>query len=190
MVQEFQTSFIPKKPITEEKIEAPRRIGLFTFLSAILFFLALFASAGLYFYKAVLIKKISAMDMELKRMETQFDEGFVRDVTKLDRRISAAKELVGNHIAVSPFFELLEKITTKSVRFNKFQFAVGENKTYEVKMSGQATGYRAIALQASLFGSQESITNPIFSNFVLDDRGRVSFDVSFNLDPKFLSYEQ
>src|SRR3989344_6072165 len=189
MPQEFQTSFIPKKPITEEKTLAPRRVSPFAFIAAILFFLALAGSVSLYFYKALLNKRISAMDTELKRIESQFDESFVADVSRLDRRILASKEILSGHLPVSPFFLLLEDITIKSVRFNKFQFSVGEEKTYEVKMSGQATGYRAIALQASLFGGQASIVNPIFSNFVLDDKGSVSFDLSFNLDSKFLSYQ-
>src|SRR3989304_4854166 len=128
MAQEFQTSFIPKKPITEEKTLAPRRVSPFAFIAAILFFLALAGSVSLYFYKALLNKRISAMDTELKRIESQFDESFVADVSRLDRRILASKEILSGHLAVSPFFLLLEALCINSFLSINPKFGVRREK--------------------------------------------------------------
>ncbi len=33
------------------------------------------------------------------------------------------------------------------------------------------------------------ITDPVFSNLNLDDKGRVGFDLTFNVDPTFVNYK-
>jgi len=45
-------------------------------------------------------------------------------------------------------------------------------------------------LQAAILGSQNGIISPVFSNLDVDNKGRVTFDLDFFVDPKFLLYEE
>jgi hypothetical protein len=60
----------------------------------------------------------------------------------------------------------------------------------DIKMSGQATGYRAIALQSDLLTTDQVFVDPIFSNLTLDGSGNVLFDLNFSVKPSFVNYEQ
>ena len=60
-------------------------------------------------------------------------------------------------------------------------------------MSGQAIGYRSIALQSDLFTTRDEGKNfidPVFSNLTLDAKGNVLFDLEFSVDPSFVDYKQ
>ena len=57
-------------------------------------------------------------------------------------------------------------------------------------MSGQAIGYRSIALQADLFAKNKNLIDPVFSNLSLDDKGNVLFDLTFSVDQSFVNYKQ
>ena len=86
---------------------------------------------------------------------------------------------------------ILEKNTLKTVRFNKFQYDFSREKSeIDVKMAGQASSYTSLALQAAILGSQNGIISPVFSNLDVDNKGRVTFDLDFSVDPKFMLYEE
>jgi len=188
---EFQTSFIPKNPITEEKLKVHEPINPFRFFIVILFFIVFVGSGGIYLYKVFLAKKLVSIDAELRRIETGFDQGLVNDMQKLASRLGASKEVLSNHIVVSPLFNILEQNTLKTVRFNKFQYDFSREKSeIDIKMTGQASSYTSLALQAGILGSQKGIISPVFSNLDVDNKGRVTFDLDFSIDPKFLLYEE
>ncbi len=58
-----------------------------------------------------------------------------------------------------------------------------------VKISGQAKNYNAIAAQSDILGGNKYMKNPVFSNLNLDTSGNVSFDLFFSVDPTFVKYE-
>ena len=65
-----------------------------------------------------------------------------------------------------------------------------ENPQIKVQMSGQAIGYRSIALQSDLFAKKKYFQEPVFSNLSLDEKGNVVFDLDFSVDPNFVEYNQ
>ena len=100
-------------------------------------------------------------------------------------------EIIDNHITASPVFEILSDLTLKQIRYSEFSFTVDENNSKQatVLLSGKADGYRTIALQADLFSSNRNIVDPIFSNLVLDERGQVLFDLSFEVPIDTILYK-
>jgi len=187
---EFQTSFIPKKPITEEKIQEKEPVSPIRFLVLLFFILTLILSGGLYAYKIFIAKKLITIDAQLRRSEKSFDEGLISDIQSLYKRITASKEVLNNHVVVSPLFKVLEKNTLRSVRFNQFDYTFKRDVSkIEVKMTGQASSYTALALQASLLGKEKGFINPVFSNLDVDQKGRVTFNLNFSIDKQFIAYE-
>jgi hypothetical protein len=78
----------------------------------------------------------------------------------------------------------------KTVRYTKFSYEVTEKGEINIKMNGQALGYRYIALQSDLFSEEKNLINPVFSNLTLDDKSNVNFDLSFSVDPSLVDYEE
>jgi hypothetical protein len=192
MEQNFQTSFIPKKPIIKERATSSRPVSILLIISLFILFTVLLASGGLYFYKGITAKRIAKMESDLNLAQNRFEPSKISELQVLDKRMRAGSEILANHIAVTPIFELLEKITMKSVRFTKFTYTLEEEQglVVSVNMSGITTGYRSIALQSDIFAQNKNLIDPIFSNLTLDPSGNVVFDLDFSVDSNFVNYKQ
>lgn len=195
MDQNFQTSFIPKKPIVKERVSNSQPVSILMVASIFILFTVLIASGGLYFYKGILSKNIADMQNTLALAKNRFELSKISELQVLDKRLNAATEILSKHVAISPIFTILEKITMKTVRYTKFGYSFGNDKnvTVNIKMSGIARGYRDVALQSDLFTSNteanKNFINPIFSNLTLDASGNVLFELEFSVDPLFVNYK-
>ena len=191
MEQNFQTSFIPKKPIVKERATASRPVGLALIISLLVLFTVLLATGGLYFYKGVTEKQIASMENTLNLAKVRFEPQKIAELQVLDKRLIAGTDILSRHISVTPIFKLLEEITMKTVRFTEFSYELEseDSSKIAVKMSGIARGYRAIALQSDLFAQNENLIDPVFSNLTLDPNANVLFDLDFSVDANFVNYK-
>ena len=191
MDNNFQTSFIPKKPLAEERAQVIQHSSIFSFIATLLFFGALAAAAGMYFYKASLTKQITTMSAQLDASRNSFEPTLIATLQTLDRRITTANQLLERHIVVSPIFDALQINTLKSVQFTKFSYVTPAdvNAPILVKMSGKARDYASIALQSDQLATNTNIHNSIFSNLALDSKtGMVGFDLNFNIDASLVRF--
>ncbi len=188
---QFQTSFIPKKALTEERPTKVRPVSLFLFLATILFIASVAAAGFVYFTKAGLVRGVAGMRADLDRAAAAFESDFIADLQDLDRRISSAKTILENHVSISPIFESLEALTLKSVQFTKFEHTVtgsGASALVVVKMSGKTDEYESLALQSDALTKNKYFKDPVFSNLNIDDKGNVLFDLTFTVDPNLVLY--
>jgi len=199
MEPNFQTSFIPKKPIVEKRAKPARSVGVFAIISIFILFTILLTSVGLYFYKSSLEKSLSEKGDTLISARNRFEPAKITELKLLDKRLRASSKVLAGHVAITPIFQALQDITMKTVRFTKFSYDTGSSKsgantsnskTITVKMSGQAVGYRSVALQSDLLAKNKNFIDPVFSNLSLDDKGNVLFDLEFSVDPSFVNYKQ
>ncbi len=187
----FQTSFIPKKPLAEDRAPQARGVSLFGLIATILFFSSLVAAGGVYLYKGSVAKSIVSMQGQLDAARNAFEPSLITELGTLDRRIASANELLKNHIVVSPIFNALQINTLKSIQFTKFSYTTPTDPSAQipVRMSGRARDYTSIALQSDQLAGNKNIHNAIFSNLALDERtGFVLFDLSFTVDPDLVRY--
>ncbi len=191
MDQNFQTSFIPKKPIVEKKAISAQTVNLFMVVSLFVFFTVLIVSIGMYFYGKYLDSSITSKQNDLNLAQNRFEPSKLLQLQTLNKRLRASSEILSNHIAISPIFQTLQDLTMKTISYNKFDYEYGTNKNTRVlvKMNGTAIGYQSIALQSDLFAKNKYLIDPIFSNLSLDDKGNVLFDLEFSVDPSFVDYE-
>ncbi|MBI2627460.1 hypothetical protein HYW72_00860 [Candidatus Nomurabacteria bacterium] len=195
MEQSFQTSFIPKKPIVKERAIPARPIGIFIIITIFVLFTVLLATVALYFYKGILAKNITQMENDLNLAKNRFEPSKITELQLLDKRLRASSEVLSHHIAITPVFQALQAITMKTVRYTKFSYDFGNTKDAKdtkviIKLSGQAVGYRSVALQSDLFAKNKNLIDPVFSNLALDDKGNVLFDLEFSVDPSLVDYKQ
>lgn len=194
----FQTSFIPKKPILEEKPRPINRpINIFSVISTLLFIVAIVSYGGLFFYKHILLSQIEGLQSSLSRAKESFEPETISELQLFDKRISVSKEVIANHTVLSPFFKYLAELTIPNIQYVKFAEELSPaKKGFSVKMSGLAKDYKSIALQAEVFNSAKGkyFKDVVFSNLVLSDdkdkKGYIGFDVAFLVDPSLLSYEK
>jgi hypothetical protein len=192
MEANFQTSFIPKKPMIEERVKTTRSVGFLGIIAIFILFTVCIATVALYFYKGIVTKNITAMQNNLNLARNRFEPARIAELQVLDKRLRASTEILSKHIAITPIFEILQSVTMKTVRYTKFGYSVGDEKDAKVviKMSGIAVGYRSVALQADLFAKNKNLIDPVFSNLNLDDKGNVVFDLDFSVEPSLVNFKQ
>jgi hypothetical protein len=192
MDKDFQTSFIPKKPMIEKRANASQPMGLFSIVALFVLFSVLILTGGFYFYKGTLAKDLEKKKNDLALSKGRFEEAKISELQLLGKRLKASNDVLSKHISVSPIFSALQAITMKSVRYTKFDYTREEaNGKFLVKLSGQSTGYRSIALQSDLFTEKAKyFIDPVFSNLTLDDKGNVNFELTFYVDPNLVNYKK
>lgn len=191
MDQNFQTSFIPKRPLAEDRTERPQTVSVFLFISSIILVASIVGAGFVYFYGTSLSNQVTQMKADLKKAEGAFEGDFIQELQVMDRRINAANEVLANHITVSPVFATLQGSTLKTVQYTKFGYTItgsGPAAQVNIQMSGIAESYIAVALQSDAITKNKYIRDPIFSNLTLNEKGSVLFDLTFSVDPKFVLY--
>ena len=85
MEKDFQTSFIPKKPMIEERAVSSRPIGLLSAVSVFILFVVGILSGGLYFYNNILKKNVAEMENNLSLAKNRFEPSKIVQLQLLDR---------------------------------------------------------------------------------------------------------
>jgi len=190
MEQNFQTSFIPKKPIIEDTVKPKKSMSFFTIFALILFLSVVLAFGGLYFYQTVLAQNIKTQEKNLGLVKQRFEIATIRELQTLDKRLKASSKILSQHITVSPIFKVLQDVTMKNVRYTQFSYEISSSGVILIKMSGEAEGYRTIALQADILSKNKDIKDPVFYNLSLQEKGGVIFNLDFSVDPSLVNYKQ
>ena len=190
MENSFQTSFIPKKPITSGVADkAPRS---FLLVVAIFFLIiSIVGSLGLFIYKNYLTKNKATLSGSLAVVRDTFEKDTIDELSLFDNRTKNAKQILNGHIILSPVFTRLGEVTIPSVQYTSFDYT-NENNSFVVAIKGSARDYRSIALQADAFNSPSGqvFKNIIFSNLIKSKDNSITFDLEFSIDPNLLSYEK
>lgn len=193
------TSFIPKRPI-ESSMATTRRsdrtIGLLSLLTAVIVIGTGVAFVGVYLYQKRLVLQKSALEQSISDARDGIGTDFVSDMNRLDQRIDGVKELIKNHIVITPIFQALEATTLRSVQYKDFSYTTKSADTTNkepsliVDIRGTAKNYSTIALQSDAFSTNSLIKNPVFSNLTIDEKTRtVNFKLTFSVSMADLSYQ-
>lgn len=194
MEPKFQSSFIPKGPITSAIPNSSVRQrsqdkGLFYFLSLIIFSVSVILALGVFGYKFYLKYSIAQMGADLENARATLQPEVIGELTRLDNRIISSRELITKHLILSPLFKFLELSTPKTVRFTDFNF-LKTPQGLELSISGEARGYAVLALQAEILDKSQYFKNSIFSNLGLNEKGDVNFTLKTVIDPTLASYQK
>lgn len=194
MANEIQTSFIPKGQ------DAPRRsyrgnvMGLFTFITLLIFAVSLLTFAGAYGYRYILSEQINrpcsaenqkscglVASLEIEKKELRID--LIERYVNLSRKMNIARDLINKHRSLNLFFAALEELTLQSIQFTKLDF-IADNFVLE----GRTSSYEDIAVQAKVFSEDKRFRAARFSNFGVDKENRITFKVNLEVDPLLLVY--
>jgi hypothetical protein len=201
MEPRFQTSFIPKKPIaqpTESRVASHGfstsiifLLGLLLFIASLILALGSFGAVKFFEQRQVKLKS----DLQIIKKDFKLED--IRDFKQIERKISLAKEVLNNHVALSQIFDPISKLTAQNIRFTTLDVSAptDRSKGVTMKMTGFAPGYEALAFQSDqlglleLYGLRNIVINPAISNPVQTQSGLVSFDFSANVQPQSMLYK-
>ena len=190
MEVKMQTSFIPKKPITENHVGGSG-VSLFLLLSIILFIAALASAGGVWLWQKSLISQIEKDKAALVAVKATYEEDTINPLIRLNDRIEESKKLLAKHVAVSPIFILLQENVLRSVRLKTMHFSYAGDGKVKIDLSGSASNYDALSRQSDAFGSEalrKFISQPVISDFSPNPDGSVSFNFTASVDPGLVSY--
>jgi hypothetical protein len=192
------TSFIPKRPVSNEPSTSPAHHASVGLLSVVTFVIVLgtaAAFAGVYLYETTLISQQASLQQQITTAQTGLGTSFVSDMQRLSLRINGVKTLIQNHVVVSPIFAALQATTLQTVQYKTFTYDFttdpGTNaKEIQVQLTGTANNYATLALQSDAFAQSSLIKDPVFSALTVEPITQlVDFKLVFTVDPSSLSYE-
>lgn len=198
MDPQIPTSFIPKRPvISGAPSAAPRShvVGLLTLLTVIIVLATIVSGVGVYLYQKALTAQKQKFEVSLADARNGIGSEFLTDMKRLNARIVGVKALLESHVVVTPLFAALESTTLRSVQYKTFSYdfrtdPATKQQVVEVKLTGTAKSYSAIALQSDAFAQSSLIKNPVFSGLTVEDKtGYVSFQLTFDVAPADLSFQ-
>src|SRR3989344_304017 len=187
MAPNFQSSFIPKGPVTEEVFKK-KKAGLVGVLVFSLFMFSIIISVAMYVYKGIVKSDIQNLELQLADAEKNIDKKTIGEISLFSKKLSVAKAVVLKHQVVSGFLELLASSTVSTVRFISFSYSNLTEGGLTVKLRGEATDYSSIALQEDVFSKNEYFKSLVFSNLTLAEGGLISFDLNISVDQKVAIY--
>lgn len=195
MEQEFRTTFIPKKPVTEAPVASSSRVsvgqpaGLLFTLSLLVLIISGVLGGGVFVYHKTAADKTKNLLAQIEVIKQRLETETLQTFAFLDKRIKNAETLVRQHTIMYPVYRAIEQTALPAVRYTKMDTTVNaETNTITVNVSGEADSYRSIALQSQSLGNDGKFKNILFSNFVVSPQGQVTFDVSFSVNKSDLLY--
>jgi hypothetical protein len=191
MEVKMQTSFIPKKPITEDR-SGGSGVSLFLLLSIIIFIISGALVAGVWLWQKSLLSQIEKAKADLVAAKESYEEDTINPLIRLNDRIEESKSLLKNHLAISPVFIMLEKNVLQNVRLKSMKFSYAGADKIRIDLSGMATSYDVLSKQSDAFGNEglrEYISEPVISDFNPTADGSISFNFSALVNPNLILYQ-
>lgn len=193
MEPRFQTSFIPKKPITTtqaSKASNESSANIFSIVATVLFIFTVLATGGLFYYKYSLNNQTTESLQKIKDAADAFQVGKIQDLIDINSRLKSTNDLLSKHVVVSKLLLLLQKETLKKVRLSDFTYKSGDTGMPAITMKVESQTYNALASQSDAFSQDEYIKNPKFSDFTPIDNGDVIANFNAYIDPTLVSYKK
>lgn len=187
MAPNFQSSFIPKEPVTEEVFKK-KKAGMLGVLAVSLFITSIVIAIALYIYKGILNSDIENAQAQLAESEKSIDVKTIGEMSLFAKKLDLVKSIVFKHQVISNFMATLSSSTVSSVQFTEFNYGSVENDALPVTLSGKASSYAAIALQENVLSQNKYFKSITFSDLNLTDKGLVSFKLAISVDPQISVY--
>ena len=184
-----QTTFMPRKPVSDAVQTRATGGNTFLSISSIILAIVLMISAGIFAYNTFYLQKsLASYQANLASTARQFDPSSLSDMTTFSNQLAAAQTVLNQHLALSTFFNSLAANTVVPVQFTSFSYTdVGNTITIDLK--GQAASFAALNAEENQLQQQGSILqNPTIGSVSVSKTGVVNFAVSGTLSPSDISY--
>ncbi|NLE07338.1 MAG: hypothetical protein GX627_01885 [Parcubacteria group bacterium] len=188
MSSNFQSSFIPKEPITANQVFQKKKMGALGMLAVSLFIASIVFAVAVFVYKNMVNKSIANLQSQLAAAEEAVDKETINEMSRFSQKLEIAKSIVDRHKVISNFLAVFSSSTVSTVTFDKFDYSELSGDGLVVNLSGEATSYGGIALQEEVFYEVPYFKSIDISGLKLSNRGTVNFNMIILVDPKIAEY--
>lgn len=152
-------SFIPKRgPSSKPKHVTSRQVYLFTIVSYLLFFGALVASGGVFFYERYVTEQLQQEVVALDEEIGLFRESDMEAVRNFENRLDYTAERVAASVSLVSLFEVLEAATAESAQITDMTVERNGDNYYAVTANMQTDTYDSSFFQREFY-EQLPLTN-------------------------------
>lgn len=164
------SSFIPKAPASKN-VPRPRgikRIYIFTYISLVLFFGTLIASAATFFFDVTVNSQLALQKEQLANERNAFNTNDLVRLRDLERRIESAKRILNSHVSVSKLFTALEASTVSGVQLTGVRYERSSFGGINFGVGAQTASLNTARFQREAFATNEilrsaGVVDPQFS---------------------------
>ncbi|MHB1316852.1 MAG: hypothetical protein ACYCZW_03280 [Minisyncoccota bacterium] len=191
MEPKFQTSFIPRTPISTSNASASKvgsEINIVSTIANSIFVLSLLASGAVFGYTKYIQSQVSKYQIKIVEAKSLFESEDNDKILVASNQIKTIKSLLQSHVVVSPLFYLLEKQVLPTVKLMSFGFTKNANGVATVIIDGEGQSYVALAQQFKIFSNDPYFKNIKFTDLGLTDSGTVKVKISADIDKEVLMY--
>ncbi|GEM_PF-5317710 len=150
-----QSSFIPKAPVRAEvQSSRSRRVYILTYVSFVLFFASILATAIVFFIDVSAQKNLDFQQKRLDEEFAAFDDAGLAEVRELNARLVEAQRLLERHVSPVSIMAALELVTVQSITIDALSFTkIEEGDGYLLEVSARAPQFNATRYQRDLLDS-------------------------------------
>lgn len=193
MESKFQTSFIPRSPVTDTgKIKNKTPISILSVVATLIIVLSIAAAVLLSVYEIILTKQLESKKQAVTQsFEETKNSLSIDNLSTLTSKLRAGQMILDQHISLTPIFALLEENTLKRLKYNSLSINALTDSKVVITVSGEAKDYGVVAKQSDAFAdfAKNMLTGPIFSNISETENGTVKFDFMSLVSPELISYK-
>ena len=204
METKFQTSFIPKKQLSQTGSHISNSTygisSLFLLIASVIFIASLAGAGGAYFWNDHVSNLQPQYKNDLAARQKEFGVSDIEFLKQKQNKIDLSRKLINNHLSISRIFDILGRFTIENVRFLNLDVSApaglnAAGDSIKISMRGYGTSFPSVAFQSDVlsqlekYGLSKIIKNPILSDPSLDSSGTVSFGFSATVDAKNFLYK-
>ncbi len=188
MAPNFQSSFIPKGPITEDVFKK-QKTNPVSIIAVSLFTFTLIGAVSLYFYKNYISNNLNLIKISISDAKQRIDPNSINNMYEFNNKLQTAKLIIANHTSSSRILKEIASSTVVNIFLTDFVFDIDDKGVSKINMKGLSSSYGAIAQQESVLLNNTNFKSVSISNISLVDKGLISFDISLTIDSALLKYK-
>jgi hypothetical protein len=198
MDQKYNTSFIPKKFLSEDVqsgstskyIKRRSIVGPGYFIAVLIFIATVGASVALFAYTRILEGSLNEKIVDLKESMEAVKSEDLTEFLELEKQMKNAKYLLENHVAISEVLHKLEMTTLENVQYVAMAYKGASKEEFStIDLSGVTKSLADVALQIREYEQDKHIITPTITNLTRDPGGvLIQFDVRASVLRDLISY--
>ena len=139
---------------------------MLSYLSFVIFFAAIVASAFVFFYKASAENALEAEKLHLIEERKRFDQSEIERLRALDLRLEEATDLMQTQASISDFLANMESSVSDEVRLSALTMT-REDDLFGIEIEAVAPDFNAIDFQRAVFDGGTLLEDALYSDFLL-----------------------
>lgn len=181
-------SFVPKQPVrSANRPKANQSLNVFSMASLVLLIAAAILAGAVFGYSLLLEREKSQKTEELTQIQQSVDQAAVEDLVRFGHRLTAAQEILNNHLTPSALFAVLERDTVSGVQFSDFQYQIGDEGEIAITLQGLAESFNTLAYQSQVLSQNPFLRNQIFADTSVEgETESVSFSFSATVSDELI----